>query len=221
MTRASAGTARLAPAMRKRQRSRSPVDPHALLQARAQFIQKRSIAMTICTACVGEPAPASKSPAGAVPYEVRVEASGAGFRSQLEAGEFQIVLDAGRSLGGEQSGPSPVQAFLSSIVACTQASLAAAAGVQLVGAAASGCCSTMWARGPRGRLPIARGGTRLGRRCASGPSDACSSHPSAWPLHLLLRPPPTLQITLQVVAKEAGLEVPVSEPPRLPLLPLW
>lgn len=73
----------------------------------------------ICTACVGEPAPASKAPG--IPYEVEVAASGAGFKSQLAAGEFELVLDAGRALGGEQTGPSPVQAFISSIVACTQA----------------------------------------------------------------------------------------------------
>lgn len=87
--------------------------------------------MTVCTACVGEPAKGQPAPPheaapkkSAVPpehrYEVPLTASGSGLRTELQAGEFTIVLDAGRALSGQQSGPSPVQAFVSSIVACTQ-----------------------------------------------------------------------------------------------------
>lgn len=62
-------------------------------------------------------------PAGEpIPYEVPVAGVGTGLRSELQAGEFSLVLDAGKGLGGQQSGPSPVQAFISAIVACTQVS---------------------------------------------------------------------------------------------------
>ena len=79
--------------------------------------------MTVCTACVGEPVKLAEPEAAAKSahlYEVPLKAAGSGLRTEVQAGEFQIVLDAGRALGGQQSGPSPVQAFVSSILACTQ-----------------------------------------------------------------------------------------------------
>lgn len=80
--------------------------------------------MTVCTACIGEePAkgPSKGGPAPQpLPYEVSVTSASTGLRSALQAGEFEFVLDAGRALGGEQSAASPVQAFIGSIVACTQ-----------------------------------------------------------------------------------------------------
>jgi hypothetical protein len=54
------------------------------------------------------------------PYHVNVEASSQGVKSELLAGEHTITIDAGQALGGQDSAPSPVQAFLSSIVACSQ-----------------------------------------------------------------------------------------------------
>lgn len=75
----------------------------------------------VCTACVGDAtAVPSKGKPGASSYEVDATAVSTGLKSELQAGEFALTLDAGRALGGEQSGPSPVQAFISSIVACTQ-----------------------------------------------------------------------------------------------------
>ena len=56
------------------------------------------------------------------PYEIAVAAHSHGLKSELTAGEFSVALDAGFALGGKQTAPSPVQAFISSIVACTQVS---------------------------------------------------------------------------------------------------
>ncbi|KAL4423327.1 hypothetical protein ABPG77_006122 [Micractinium sp. CCAP 211/92] len=94
--------------------------------------------MTVCTACIGEEPAKGLSKGGPapqpLPYEVSVTSASTGLRSALRAGEFGFVLDAGRALGGEQSAASPVQAFIGSIVACTQITLqivAKDAGVQL------------------------------------------------------------------------------------------
>ncbi|PSC69190.1 osmotically inducible C [Micractinium conductrix] len=92
--------------------------------------------MTVCTACVGEPVKLAEPEAAAKSahlYEVPLKAAGSGLRTEVQAGEFQIVLDAGRALGGQQSGPSPVQAFVSSILACTQITLQVVAGDAGVG----------------------------------------------------------------------------------------
>ena len=79
----------------------------------------------VCTACVGEPAqetaPATKDQQSSL-YEVPLTAQGSGHRTEVAAGTFTVVLDAGRALGGQESGPSPVQAFVSSIVGCSQVS---------------------------------------------------------------------------------------------------
>ncbi|KAI7841252.1 hypothetical protein COHA_005025 [Chlorella ohadii] len=91
----------------------------------------------VCTACVGEPAPEAAGAKAGQPsslYEVPLTATGSGHRTEVAAGSFQVVLDAGRALGGQESGPSPVQAFVSSIVGCSQITLqlvAHDAGVQL------------------------------------------------------------------------------------------
>lgn len=77
----------------------------------------------VCTACVGEPAQeaaAAKPGQASGLYEVPLSAHGSGFRTAVAAGEFELVLDAGRALGGQQTGPSPVQAFVGAIVACSQ-----------------------------------------------------------------------------------------------------
>lgn len=77
----------------------------------------------VCTACVGEPAQeAAPAPSGKASslYEVPLTAQGSGHRTEVAAGGFAVVLDAGRALGGQESGPSPVQAFVSSIVGCSQ-----------------------------------------------------------------------------------------------------
>lgn len=94
--------------------------------------------MTVCTACIGEARAQGVSKGGPepkpLPYEVEVTSASSGLRSALQAGEFGFALDAGRALGGEQSAASPVQAFIASIVACTQITLqivAKDAGVQL------------------------------------------------------------------------------------------
>ncbi len=63
-----------------------------------------------------------------------------GLRSALRAGEFGFVLDAGRALGGEQSAASPVQAFIGSIVACTQVWLS----VYLQLPARDKHCASLW-----------------------------------------------------------------------------
>lgn len=80
--------------------------------------------MTVCTACIGEARAQGVSKGGPepkpLPYEVEVTSASSGLRSALQAGEFGFALDAGRALGGEQSAASPVQAFIASIVACTQ-----------------------------------------------------------------------------------------------------
>lgn len=80
----------------------------------------------VCTACVGEPAqeaaPATKGQPSSNLYEVPLTAQGSGHRTEVAAGTFTVVLDAGRALGGQESGPSPVQAFVSSIVGCSQVS---------------------------------------------------------------------------------------------------
>jgi hypothetical protein len=75
-----------------------------------------------CEICAGavEPAVDKLAPA---PYEVSVAAASTGLRSELQAGEYALTLDAGKGLGGEERGPSPVQAFISSIVACSQVGL--------------------------------------------------------------------------------------------------
>lgn len=76
---------------------------------------------SVCEACVGEPAaPPPLDASKPFPYEVPLTAAGSGLRTEVQAGAFTIVLDAGKGLGGQESGPSPVQAFVSSIVACTQ-----------------------------------------------------------------------------------------------------
>lgn len=76
-----------------------------------------------CAVCgqAAEPLAANGTPPSKpIPYEVDVTALSEGLKSEVQAAEHAFALDAGRALGGQQSAPSPVQAFLSSIVACTQ-----------------------------------------------------------------------------------------------------
>ncbi|EFN51641.1 hypothetical protein CHLNCDRAFT_140096 [Chlorella variabilis] len=79
-----------------------------------------------CAVCgqAAEPLAANGTPPSKpIPYEVDVTALSEGLKSEVQAAEHAFALDAGRALGGQQSAPSPVQAFLSSIVACTQITL--------------------------------------------------------------------------------------------------
>lgn len=75
-----------------------------------------------CVACAGgDPAvQPSNDKLAPSPYEVHVSAVSKGLKSELQAAEHSLALDAGHALGGQQSAPSPVQAFIASIVACTQ-----------------------------------------------------------------------------------------------------
>ncbi|PRW60131.1 osmotically inducible C [Chlorella sorokiniana] len=108
-------------------RSIAPSSPHRILAPPE---------VSVCTACVGEPAQEAAPPKGRPSsiYEVPLSAQGSGHRTEVAAGSFTVVLDAGRALGGQETGPSPVQAFVSSIVGCSQITLqlvAHDAGVQL------------------------------------------------------------------------------------------
>lgn len=153
---------------------------------------------TVCTACVGEPA-REAAPAGKVSslYEVPLTAQASGHRTEVAAGAFAVVLDAGRALGGQESGPSPVQAFVSSIVGCSQVrgyhatfSCSLTAGRSLVGSAEPPPL-------PSRRCPAAAAGARR-----------------YWPLTLSCIPPCrnfactlTRQITLQLVAQGASVQL--------------
>lgn len=75
---------------------------------------------SICVAAVEAVEPHADAPSKPSLYEVDVTAASVGLKSDLTAAEHGFVLDAGHALGGAQSAPSPVQAFIGSIVACTQ-----------------------------------------------------------------------------------------------------
>ncbi len=77
---------------------------------------------TACVICGGQAVEPTADKLPPAPYEVHVTSSSTGLKSELQAGDFGLTLDAGKGLGGQETGPSPVQAFLSSIVACSQVS---------------------------------------------------------------------------------------------------
>ena len=123
---------------------------------------------------------------------------GAGLRTDIDAGEFKIVLDAGRSLGGNQSGPSPVQAFISSILACTQVRWP---GLPL--AAGNALRAGPWRPRCAPAVPVMRAALTLRLHPARAPSAlSITARPLGSPV------PP--QITLQVVAGGHGGGVDVS-----------
>ncbi len=143
----------------------------------------------VCTACVGEPAPEAAGAKAGQPsslYEVPLTATGSGHRTEVAAGSFQVVLDAGRALGGQESGPSPVQAFVSSIVGCSQ--VRGDVGWMLSVFQQRGCGSV------------------------AATSAACLPLPPPLlpPVNTSPAPPPfctSLQITLQLVAHDAGVQL--------------
>lgn len=136
---------------------------------------------SVCSAAAVE-AVAAEAPPKPSLYEVEVTGASLGLKSDLTAAEHGFALDAGHALGGGQSAPSPVQAFIGSIVACTQVSGLLQLGCPPAEAAWGRLHRLRGLQVPAGRLPAQRlhsRGTLM--HCSPPPATCCRSPFSWWP----------------------------------------